>query len=95
MDWPDVTAPAAWNVIAGGMGQFFAGDFLLGDFSKLYIIDYDTNTFLTVDTTTGAQTAIGPAIPVGGESWTGSHGLGRGNALRELHDLRELHPVHH
>jgi hypothetical protein len=71
VDWPNVTEPAAWNVIAGGMGSFFGGDFLLGDFSKLYVVDYDTNTLLTVDTTTGAQTVIGPANPVGGESWSG------------------------
>jgi len=74
VEWPDVTIPGAWNVVGGGMGQFFAGDFLLGDFSKMYILDYATNTLLTVDTASGAQTVIGPAPPAGGESWTGLTG---------------------
>ncbi len=71
VSWADVTVPGAWTVISGGMLQFFGGDFLLGDFSKLYVVDYGANNFGTVDTTTGAYTVIGSAVPGGGESWTG------------------------
>ena len=71
VDWPDVTAPGTWNSISGGMGSYFGGDFLQGDFSTLYVVDYGTNTFEAVDTTSGAATVIGPAVPNGGESWTG------------------------
>jgi len=74
VEWPDVTIPGAWNVVGGGMGQFFAGDFLLGDFSKMYILDYATNTLITVDTASAAQTTIGPATPGAGESWSGLTG---------------------
>ena len=75
VEWPeDVTIPGVWNVVGGGMGQFFAGDFLLGDFSKMYILDYATNTLITVDTASAAQTIIGPATPGAGESWSGLTG---------------------
>ncbi len=72
VNWPDVTAPDTWNIISGGMESFYAGgDFLLGDFSTLYVIGYSTNNFATVDTATGAATVIAVANPGGGESWSG------------------------
>ncbi|MGE5235858.1 MAG: choice-of-anchor J domain-containing protein, partial [Acidobacteriota bacterium] len=69
--WADTTDPGNWTTISGESGTFFAGCFLMGDFSKEYVLDYNTNTLQTVDTTTGAATVIGPASPGGGESWTG------------------------
>ncbi len=67
--------PGAWTVVAGLPGnQYFAGDFIGGDFSTLYVIDYATNTLYTVDTATGAVTTIGPSIPNSGETWTGMTG---------------------
>jgi len=67
--------PGAWTVVAGLPGnQYFAGDFIGGDFSTLYVIDYATNSLYTVDTTSGAVTMIGASIPYGGETWTGMSG---------------------
>ena len=69
--WPDISAPGAWNVVAPRPEYFFAGDFRLGDFSKLWVLNYSTNQLATIDTTTGAVTVIGSAVPSGGQSWTG------------------------
>ena len=77
VNWPDVTVPGTWTVITGGMASYYAGDFLLGDFSELYVVD-DINNFGTLDTTTGAFTSIGTATPGGGESWTGITASGGG-----------------
>jgi hypothetical protein len=67
---PDTTAPGTWNVVAPVTGNFYAGgDFLNGDFSTLYAVNYSTNQFVAVDTATGAETVIGTPSPTG--SWTG------------------------
>ena len=71
VDWPDLTVPGTWNVIAGGMAFYPAGDFLMGDFSKLYVLDYDTNNFGYLDTTSGAFTLIANAAATAG-NWSGS-----------------------
>jgi subtilisin family serine protease len=79
VDIPDLTVPNSWNVIANEPGsQFFAGDFINGDFSTLYVIDYGLNTLIAIDTATGAQTPIGPSTPRSGETWTGLTGSGDG-----------------
>ena len=71
--------PGAWTVVAGLPGsQYFGGDFINGDFSTLYVVDYATNSLYAVDTTTGAVTTIGPSVPGGGESWTGLTGAADG-----------------
>ena len=71
---PDTTVPGTWNVI-GSVSQFHpAGDFLNGDFSTLYALDYDTNEFVAIDTATAARTVIGTATPRSGESWSGMTG---------------------
>jgi hypothetical protein len=49
----------------------FAGDFYMGDTTKLFCLDYTSNNLVSVDTTTGAVTTIGTATPAGGESWSG------------------------
>jgi len=73
---PDVDLPGTWNIVAG-VSQFHPGaDFLNGDFSKLYAVDYDTNEFVTIDTATGARTVIGYTSPSG--SWTGLTGSSDG-----------------
>ncbi|MGC8915608.1 MAG: carboxypeptidase regulatory-like domain-containing protein [Thermoanaerobaculum sp.] len=69
--WNDLTVPGTWNVVAPDPNDDFGGDFLLGDFSKLYVLDYTNNQLATIDTTTGARTVIGSATPVGGQAWTG------------------------
>ena len=71
--------PGAWTVVAGLPGnQYFGGDFINGDFSTLYVVDYATNSLYTVDTATGATTLVGPSAPGGGESWTGLTGASDG-----------------
>ncbi len=71
-------APENLNFIAGNTRQFFAGDFVNGDFSTLYELDYDTNQLYAVDTTSGAQTLIGSSAPQGGETWSGAAGAPSG-----------------
>jgi hypothetical protein len=46
-------------------------DFLNGDFSTLYGLDYDAQELVTFDTATAARTVIGPATPASGQRWTG------------------------
>jgi len=70
-------APGVWTTIGGiALGGPFAGDFLNGDFSQMYVLDYDANTFYTVDMATGVATAIGPSVPNG--FWTGMAGSSDG-----------------
>jgi len=72
---PDTDFPGTWTVIANEPGsQYFAGDFINGDFSSLYVIDYSLNQLHTLDTTTGAVQVIGSCTPLSGESWTGMTG---------------------
>jgi subtilisin family serine protease len=63
--------PGIWNALGSVASGFYAGDFLNGDFSKLYAINYDDSTLYTIDTGTAAATPIGTAASYGGESWTG------------------------
>ena len=71
----DSDAPGSWTVVGGVPGTtFFGGDFLSGDFSKMYVVSYDYNTLNALDMATAAYTEIGPALPYGGESWTGLAG---------------------
>jgi hypothetical protein len=69
---PDTTVPGTWNVIAPVPQFHSAADFLNGDFSTLYALDYDTNQFVTIDTTSGARTVIGTAT--GNGNWSGMTG---------------------
>jgi Subtilase family/Carboxypeptidase regulatory-like domain/Repeat of unknown function (DUF6923)/PKD domain len=72
----DTDTPGTWSIVApvGGSTQYFGGDFLNYDFSQMYVVDYGTNTLYTLSTTDGSVTTIGPAVPGGGESWTGLAG---------------------
>ncbi len=68
-------APGVWTTVGGiGIGGPYAGDFLNGDFSQMYVIDYDTSGFYVVDTATGAATLIGTSTSQSGQSWTGMAG---------------------
>ncbi len=72
--WPDGSVPGTWNVVSSASAWYFAGDFLNGDFTKLFVLNYDTNQLATIDTATGAATAVGAATPGAGESWSGLAG---------------------
>jgi hypothetical protein len=68
----DSSVPGTFTTHGPATGlTLFSGDFYMGDTTKLYCLDSDTNALVTVDTTTGAVTPIGTATPNPGESWTG------------------------
>jgi Cys-rich repeat protein len=72
---PDTDVPGTWTVVANQPGNtYFAGDFINGDFSKLYVVDYSLNQLHALDTATGAVEVIGSCQPLAGESWTGMSG---------------------
>ncbi len=67
--------PGTWTIIGNtGIGGPFAGDFLEGDFSQMYVLDYDTNDFYSVDTATAGATLVGTSAPLSGHVWTGMTG---------------------
>jgi hypothetical protein len=70
----NTATPGTLSNIASISQSFFAGDFINGDFSTLYALDYDTNMLYSIDTATGVTTLIGSSTPNGGESWSGMAG---------------------
>lgn len=72
---PDTTLPGTWTLVGGVPGsEFFAGDFVGGDFSQLYVVNSTGNTLYSVDTATAAQTMIGTTTPPSGQSFSGLSG---------------------
>ncbi len=70
----NTSAPGSWKVVSPFSGSPYAADFLYGDFSKLYVLDADSNEFAVVDTATGSKSAIATVDPASGETWTGMAG---------------------
>ncbi len=68
---PDTTMPWNWNWIGYTLNGMYGGDFLNNDFSKMYVVNQDSQSLYTLDTATAATTLIGPAVPQSGEAWTG------------------------
>lgn len=69
--WFDADAPGTLNIVAPSTGTFWAGDFVGADLTKTYQIK-DTNSLVTIDVATGAETVIGTlAAPPGGQTYTG------------------------
>ncbi len=65
-------SPGTWTIIGSLPGDdYYGGDFVKNDFSKLYVIKNGDSTLYTIDTTTGAATAIGKATAYNSEMWTG------------------------
>ncbi|MBN2390363.1 MAG: carboxypeptidase regulatory-like domain-containing protein, partial [Anaerolineae bacterium] len=60
--------------IATATRNYYAGDFINGDFSTLYAIDNATQMLYAIDTASGAQTAVGASVPQSGHTWTGMAG---------------------
>jgi subtilisin family serine protease len=67
-------APAVLNTIGSAVGDYYAGDFLNGDFSTLYTVNNANKMLYALDTTTGVYTAIGSMNPTAGHTWTGMSG---------------------
>jgi hypothetical protein len=71
----DTDTPGTWTVIANLPGsQYFGGDFIAGDDTNIYAVEYGMNQLHKIDKNTGAVTVVGSAVPGGGESWTGLTG---------------------
>jgi hypothetical protein len=72
----DTDVPGTFNIITNlfpGAGDFLGGaDFVNGDFSTLYALEFYGNVLVAIDTTTGVLTEIGPSVPGAGEQWTGA-----------------------
>lgn len=66
--------PTTLTPIASTDYQLTGGDFVVNDPTRLYALDGSGgphgNTLVTVDTTSGATTEIGPAVPLGTASWS-------------------------
>ena len=72
---PDTTLPGTWTIVGGVPGtEYFAGDFVGGDFSHLYVVNYTGNTLFSVDTATAAATLIGTTTPPAGQTFSGLSG---------------------
>ncbi len=67
----DPATPGTFTTIGTTGLSLFGGHFYMGDFTKMYCLDYDNNQLDTVNTTTAAVSVIGPAMPVSGDSWSG------------------------
>ena len=62
------------SIISPANGDFYAGDFIDGDFSTLYVVDNADQTLYRMDTSTGALQSIGPMTANAGQAWTGMAG---------------------
>lgn len=67
----DAANPASVTPIAPITRTLTAGEFVDGDFSRLFALDFDTGQLLTLSTATGSESVIGVAATVNGESWSG------------------------
>ena len=74
--WPDLTLPTTYENrgSTGAATYLFAGDFLGGDYSKLYAISYNNGNMYTVDTETAAATEIGYVTRPSGTTYSGLTG---------------------
>jgi len=72
---PDTDVPGVWNIVGSvGTYDFFAGDFVGGDFDTLYAVEYNTNGLYAINTATAAATLIGPTAPPSGQTFSGLTG---------------------
>ncbi|MCK9247063.1 MAG: carboxypeptidase-like regulatory domain-containing protein, partial [Anaerolineaceae bacterium] len=69
---PDLDAPGTWQAIASA-ATYYAGDFLEGDFSKIYAVS-ELNVLHTIDATTGFATEIMPLATPEGYGYQGIAG---------------------
>jgi hypothetical protein len=77
---PNTDTPGEWVYVESVAGTaYFAGDFVGGDFSQMYVIDYNLDQLHTLNTTTGADTTIGVCNPISGQVWTGATGTADGS----------------
>ncbi|MEW6758306.1 MAG: carboxypeptidase regulatory-like domain-containing protein, partial [Acidobacteriota bacterium] len=88
VQWPDIDIPGTWTDLGSyGAYSFFGGDFLNGDTTTMYAVDYDTNQLCAIDTATHTVTVIGPCTPNGSEAWTGLTGSNDGTLYGASTDI--------
>ncbi len=68
----DTDTPTTINTITEVLPFYPAADFVGGDFTTLYALDYDVPRLVAIDVATGAETVIGPNTPAG--NWGGAAG---------------------
>lgn len=66
-----LTSPGNLNIIDTSVQDAFAGDFQGNDFAKLYAIHDVSNLLVSINTSTGAETAIGTVNAPNQGVWTG------------------------
>ena len=67
----DTDTPGTLNTIVATSRDFYGADFLGRDFTTLYAVDNGSDTLYAIDTATGVETAIGPMVSSGTQTWTG------------------------
>lgn len=76
---PNTDTLGEWLYVGDLAGTaYFAGDFVGGDFSQMYVIDYNLNELHSLDTATAADATIGACNPISGQVWTGATGTADG-----------------
>ena len=89
---PNTDPPLDWVDVADLTGTaYFAGDFVGGDFGRLYVIDYYLNELHTLDTDSGDDITIGAATPLAGHVWTGATGAADGTLYASSTDDSASH----
>jgi hypothetical protein len=89
---PNTDPPRDWTNVGSVAGTaYFAGDFVGGDLSQVYVIDYYLNELHTLDTTTGADITIGATNPISGHVWTGATGTADGTLYASSTDGSSSH----
>jgi Immunoglobulin domain/Carboxypeptidase regulatory-like domain/Divergent InlB B-repeat domain len=70
--FPEVGTPGTMDVIATNASTDYAsGDFIGGDYSKMYVLDNQNSRLVTISTADGTVTEIGTSGTVAGEIWAG------------------------
>ena len=63
--------PGTLNYIGGVPFNIYAIEFLNGDYTKLYALNNDNNTFMTIAVPSCAEVTIGACAPPGNHNWAG------------------------
>ncbi len=92
--WPDLTLPTTYENrgSTGAATYLFAGDFLGGDYSKLYAISYNNGNMYTIDPETAVVTEIGYVTRPSGTTYSGLTGANGFFTVLVLNAVRNPSP---